>query len=100
MTMDRFLFSEGDVKYSPGYQAAMKRVNAKHKVHAPIDFLLRHLSGDWGDLKRPKDHAANDLAVIIGGQIRSEYNLPDGTRVLVITDADQSVTTLLLPEEY
>lgn len=28
------------------------------------------------------------------------YALPDGTRLWVITEADRSATTLLLPEEY
>jgi len=65
-----------------------------------IDLLLRHASGDDGDLSA-HDKALNAEA-IAGGQDRvfSAYQLPGGHRVWVITEWDRSVTTLLLPDEY
>lgn len=60
--------------------------------------LRRHASGDWGDLC-PEDAIANDEALHQGGRLLSAYG--DGEyRVWVITEADRSVTTILLPEDY
>ena len=60
---------------------------------------LRHILGEWGDLDA-EDKAENELSVREGFRILSSYTLPDGSRVWVITEADRSATTLLLPEEY
>jgi hypothetical protein len=48
----------------------------------------------------PDDAAANADALRIGTRRLSSYTLPDRTRVWVITEADRSATTLLLPDEY
>lgn len=61
--------------------------------------LVRHVSGDWGDLSE-QDKAENELSVAQNFRILSAYNLPDGEKIWVITEADRSATTLLLPEEY
>jgi hypothetical protein len=63
-----------------------------------LKYLERHLSGDWGDLD-DEDKAENDFSVKNGFRILSAYNTPSG-RLWVITEADRSVTTFLLPEEY
>jgi len=62
-------------------------------------FLIRHVLGDWGDLVE-EDKKQNDLAVDMGGRILSEYNLPDGSRLYMITEADRSATIILLADEY
>jgi hypothetical protein len=46
------------------------------------------------------DKAANEAAVEHGFRILSAYRLADDTRIWIITEADRSVTTILLPEEY
>lgn len=64
------------------------------------DLISRHVAGDYGTLD-PEDVLANEDALIHGDRILSAYILPDGTtKVWIITEADRSVTTLLLPEEY
>jgi hypothetical protein len=60
---------------------------------------VRHARGDWGDVDA-HDKRANDAAVKQGTRIVSAYVLDDGTRVWIITEADRSSTTILLPEEY
>ena len=60
--------------------------------------LGRHASSDWGDLD-PEDRRANDAALRHGTRLLSAYAL-DGARVWIITEADRSATTVLLPEEY
>lgn len=66
--------------------------------------LQRHAAGDWGTLDR-EDRQANDQALQHGDRILSSYrvhwaDLPTEARVWIITEADRSRTTVLLPEEY
>ena len=64
-----------------------------------VTAIRRHSSGDWGDVC-PEDRAANDAALKDGTRLFSVYKSSDGIRFWVITEADRSVTTFLLPEEY
>jgi hypothetical protein len=64
----------------------------------PLDLLARHATGDWGDLCT-FDRRQNEIALREGYRIFSSYNTPTG-QVWIITEADRSVTTILLPEEY
>ncbi len=62
--------------------------------------VTRHASGDWGDLTE-KERRINNLALETGGPLVSFYRHPVGERGLyIITTADRSKTTILLPEEY
>lgn len=62
-------------------------------------YVNRHQSGDWGDVGRD-DVRENECALVQDLQIMSAYTLQDGTRLLVVTEADRSATTILLPQEY
>jgi hypothetical protein len=60
--------------------------------------LARHSSGDWGELDA-HDRRENELSLKQGWRILSSY--PVGEKVIwIITEADRSYTTILLPEEY
>ena len=61
--------------------------------------IQRHQAGDWGSLT-DDDRAANDRALAQGGRIVSAYQATNGTRFWLITEADRSRTTILLPEDY
>jgi hypothetical protein len=63
----------------------------------PFDYLARHATGDWGDLCG-FDRRQNEIALSDGYRVFSSYDMPAG-RVWVITEADRSITTILLPEE-
>jgi hypothetical protein len=65
----------------------------------PVTFIARHMNLDPGDLSA-EDQLANLRAVREGTRVFSAYRLRDGTRIWIITQADRSVTTILLPEEY
>jgi hypothetical protein len=68
----------------------------------PFPFLVRHAACDWGDLDH-HDTAANNRALKDGSRLFSSYNLgPDGKhgKVWVITEADRSATTVLMPDDY
>jgi hypothetical protein len=63
----------------------------------PFDLLARHATGDWGELCA-FDRRQNQVALREGYRVLSSY--PVGREcVWVITEADRSVTTILLPEE-
>lgn len=61
--------------------------------------LERHSHGDWGDLC-PEDVRENELSLEKGFRLFSAYTSKTGKRFWIITEADRSVTTILLPEEY
>ena len=61
--------------------------------------IQRHQAGDWGNLT-DDNRTANDHALAQGGRIVSAYNAMNGTRFWLITEADRSTTTILLPEDY
>lgn len=65
----------------------------------PAELLVRHEAGDWGELAS-EDYEANTAALQRGARIFSSYPLATVPKVWVITEADRSATTLLLPEEY
>ncbi len=88
------LFLLGRVVATPGALTALESAG-----QTPQEFLDRHVTGDWGRLPE-EDVAANERALIHGGRIFSGYDLADGTRMWLITEADRSSTCLLLPSEY
>lgn len=59
----------------------------------------RHQSGDWGDVSA-EDRQANDQALVQRTRILSVYHAANGTKFWLITEADRSATTVLLPEDY
>ncbi len=65
----------------------------------PVELLLRHVTGDWGDLD-DEDKKENELSVKKGFRILSAYTLETDVKVWIITEWDRSVTTILLPNEY
>ncbi len=71
-----------------------------HLTHEDIlDALKRHQAGDWGELCA-EDCQANDQALVEGTRLLSAYLAANGTKFWIITEADRSVTTVLLPEDY
>jgi hypothetical protein len=92
-------FDPGVLLATPGTTSAFDR---NHQT--PLDFLQRHLSGDWGDLCQ-EDRLLNDQALVNGSRLLSAYRLKDGTKIWCITEAvgengRREATTFLLPEEY
>lgn len=88
------LFSLGQVVGTPGALAALNEAGDE-----PNLFLRRHVTGDWGNVPE-EDKQENAFSLEKGFRILSAYELSTGTKIWVITEADRSVTTVLLPEEY
>lgn len=87
-------FPLGRVVATPDALAALSESGEDGKT-----FLDRHSKGDWGEIDQ-SDWAVNDEALRIGDRVVSAYNLKISTRIWIITEADRSVTTILLPEDY
>ena len=86
------LFSLGQTVMTPGAQ----KTTTDEERHA---FLARHVAGDWGDVCA-EDAAANDRALKESTRVLSSYTAESRKKIWVITEADRSSTTMLLPEEY
>ena len=86
-------FNLGQVVATPGAIEALAEANC-----LPITLLNRHQSGDWGDLC-DEDKAANNEALGNWTRLFSAYIVQD-VKFWVITEADRSITTILLPSEY
>lgn len=87
-------FPLGRVVATPG----ALRLLEQHKAE-PFDYILRHIGGDYGSLDA-NDAAANKAAVKTGLRILSSYLIGGKNKLWIITEADRSATTLLLPDEY
>ena len=85
-------FPLGQLVSTPG------AINTLHPEDV-VGALARHAFHDWGDLC-PEDKALNDVAIQEGTRLLSAYTDRNGTKFWIITEADRSVTTVLLPDEY
>jgi hypothetical protein len=70
----------------------------------PLDFLSRHVRGDWGDVDA-HDRKCNDLALLDGTRLLSAYTTLRGVKLWIITDGTDDAgrrasTCILLPSEY
>ena len=95
-------------RFEPGRVCATRGLLDVVSQDYCIECLERHLRGDWG-IVCAEDAAANEQALIEGSRIFSVYPVnPDnahgedirGNRLFIITEADRSYTTLMLPDEY
>lgn len=88
------LFPTGQVVATPGWIRA-----AAAAEETGTNYLARHVGGDFGEVC-VEDQATNRGAIKAGERILSAYRLSSGVRFWIITEADRSVTTFLLPDEY
>ena len=87
-------FQLGQVVATPGAVDALEKAN-----QSATEFINKHVVLDGGELDE-EDQQTNEDAVENGDRILSNYLLKDGTKIWIITEADRSATTLLLPSEY
>ncbi len=89
------LFPLGRLVATPGALVLLRRSAGEDLLPT---LLERHQSGDWGEVPA-EDARENEFSVRHGFRIVSSYRVA-GERLWVITEADRSATTLLLPGEY
>ncbi len=90
----RVNFPLGQTVATPGALRALEEAG-----QLPHEFLARHSRGDWGELDA-QDKRENDRSLRKGFRILSAYKTNLGEKLWVITEADRSTTTILLPSEY
>ncbi len=87
------LFPLGKVVATPGAMRLLKEAEIE-----PAALLDRHQAGDWGVVCEA-DQQENNLSLRKGFRILSAYEVGQG-KVWIITEADRSSTSILLPSEY
>ena len=87
-------FALGQTFITPGAEDALMIAG-----QTGIEFLRRHMSGDWSELT-DDDAQENELSLREGFRVLSAYRTAKGQKLWIITEADRSSTTILLPSEY
>jgi hypothetical protein len=87
-------FPTGRVVITPGASDLLAQ-----NEQNPLEFIEHHTNLDRGNLS-DDDYNANLYAVGKALRIFSSFNTESGDEIWVITEADRSVTTILLPSEY
>jgi len=88
------LFSLGRIVATPGALRTLEKAEQQ-----PAEFLDRHVNGDWGEVLE-EDKRENEFSVQHGFRILSAYTTTAGDKIWLLTEADRSFTTILLPSEY
>jgi len=91
--MSKNRFDLGQIVATPGALELLERAGVN-----PLTLVRRHVTGDWGEVP-PEDARENEFSVENGYRILSSYTV-GGEKIWIITEADRSATTLLLPSEY
>lgn len=87
-------FPLGQTYMTPGAEEALMIAG-----QTGIEFLRRHVSADWSELS-DEDARENELSLTQGFRVLSVYRTAKGEKLWIITEADRSSTTILLPSEY
>jgi hypothetical protein len=92
-------FFLGQLLITPGALQALQEAG-----QSAIEFLQRHVRGDWGEVCE-EDREANDDALVDGSRLLSAHCTSLGEKLWIITEAaddsgDRAATTILLPSEY
>jgi hypothetical protein len=94
ITSTAALFDLGQLVATRGALAALEEAG-----QTPLEFVRRHQCGDFGEVCAA-DKRENQLSIKRGYRILSAYRTSADVRLWLITEADRSATTLLLPSEY
>ena len=87
-------FALGQTFITPGAEEALQIAG-----QTAIEFLRRHMSCDWGEVSE-EDAQENEFSLKEGFRLLSAYQTGKGQKLWIITEADRSATTILLPSEY
>ena len=87
-------FALGQTYITPGAEEALMIAG-----QTELEFLRQHMSCNWGELSE-EDIRENELSLEKGFRLLSAYRTAKGQKLWIITEADRSATTILLPSEY
>lgn len=86
------------MKFDPGQTVITEAAKQALLEHDCLCAWERHVTGDWGDVAT-EYRAENELALKCGLPLLSVYCDRAGRQFWIVTSADRSVTTILLPCE-
>lgn len=86
-------------KFHLGQLVATSHALSKLSQDDIVTALIHHVTGDWGQICE-EDRRENELSLKNGFRLLSAYRAANDTKFWIITEADRSVTTVLLPEDY
>jgi hypothetical protein len=94
----RLMFTISHTRFPLG-QVVITANAAQYLNSAAVhEALQRQVAGDWGDIGA-EDALENELSLTEGFRLFSAYGTGE-RRFWIITEADRSVTTILVPEDY
>ena len=99
MTQTNSVITERRPKFWTGSFCVTAPADEKLERQEMLDAFYQHESGDWGDVCA-EDKEANETALKFGGRLFSVYHDSKGVKFWIITEADRSATTVLLPDDY
>jgi len=91
LTVTKTRFPLGDVVITTNARSILTTAEVTSALH-------RHATGDWGDLC-PEDAERNIEALHEGSRLLSAYG-KGKRRFWIITEADRTLTTILMPLDY
>lgn len=83
-------FEAGEIIITP---AASEALSANGKTLD--DLLSRHQAGDWGDVSE-QVRGVNERGLVEQFNLHSTYLMPDGRRLVVVTNCQRTATTIHL----
>ncbi len=95
----RALMIDPSARFPLGQVVLTKAAQEKLLMGDIMDGLLRHSRGDWGDVS-DAGRQENERSLTHGYRMMSVYHADEATKFWIITEADRSVTTVLLPDDY
>lgn len=94
MIASESVFELGKISVSEGARHALSDAG-----QTADKLIERHARGDWGDVS-DETRRHNEEAIHDGHRIESVYHTQLAEKLLVITEADRSLTMVLLPDEF
>jgi hypothetical protein len=88
------MFELGKISITEGAEHALRETNQTAE-----EFLRRHRSGDWGEISE-ETRLKNTEALEDGQRIESVFHTSNGEKILVVTEADRALTSIMRPEEF
>ena len=93
------LFQTGQITATPGAMEAMNEEFGDRIADEVLNLLRQHVTGQWPH-DCEEDQQSNRDAIKYGNRVFTSWITEGGKKLWIITEADRSLTTILLPEEY
>jgi hypothetical protein len=91
--------SDVPYRFETGQISVTSNALTRLPAHDVFRAIGRHIRGDWGEVGE-EDRKENELSLSKGFRLLSVYTATNGVKFWIITEADRSSTTVLLPEDY